>query len=66
MAKIQTAPSKIGKVLSKGDNKVTLSKEEHNNYRSGVGNILHMMHCSRPGILNPVCECLMTMSCTME
>ena len=31
--KYPTTPAKTGRVICKGDNKVTLSKEEHNTYK---------------------------------
>ena len=36
-------PAKPGKVIIKGGNKVTVSKEDHHTYRLGVGKMLHMM-----------------------
>ena len=64
--KYPMTPSEPGKLLSKGENKVTVSKEEQKTYISGVGKMLHMIHWSRPDILNPICERLMMMSFTME
>ena len=52
--KYPTTPAKTGRVICKGDNKVTLSKEEHNTYKWGVRNMLYMMRCSRTDILNVV------------
>ena len=63
--KYPMTPSEPGKLLSKGENKVTVSKEEQKTYISGVGKILRMMRWSRPDILNSVRECSMVMSCTM-
>ena len=59
-------PAKPGKVLSKRENKVTVSKEEQKTCRSRVGKMLHMMRWSRPDILNAVRECSMMRSWTME
>ena len=58
-------PSKTGKALSKGENKVTVSKEEHKSYISVVRKMFHTMRWSRLDILNSVRECSMMMSCTM-
>ena len=59
-------PDKTGKVLSKGENKVSVSKEEQKTYISGIGKMLHMMKWSIPDILNSIRKCLMIMICTME
>ena len=57
--------SEPGKVLSKGYNKVSVSKEEQTTYRSAIGKMLRMMLWSIPDIISDVRECLMMMSCTM-
>ena len=59
-------PDKTGHVLSNGENKVAVSKEEKKTYISGIGKMLHMMQWSIPDILNYVRKCVMMMSCTME
>ena len=50
-------PVKPGKLIIKVENKVTVSKEEQNIYRSGVGKMLHMMRWLIPDIINVVHEC---------
>ena len=52
--KYPMTPDKPGKVLIKGQNKITVFKEEQKIYISGVGKMLHMMHWSRPDILNAI------------
>ena len=63
--KVPMTQAETRKVLSKGDNKVSLSKEDQNTYILGVGKMLHMMRWSRPDILNTVCEHSMIIICTM-
>ena len=55
--KYPMTPVKPGKLIIKVENKVTVSNEEQNTYRSGVGKMLHMMRWLRPDIINVVNEC---------
>ena len=64
--KVPKTPAEPGSVLSKGENKNTVSKERHTFFRKGVGKMLHMMRWTRPDILNSTRECSMMMNCTME
>ena len=56
-SKYTMTSAKPGKVLSKRENKVTVSKEEQKTCRSRVGKMLHMMRWLRPDIINVVNEC---------
>ena len=59
-------PLEANKTLEKIEPQQSLSEKEKRYFRSGVSKLLHLMHWSRPEVMNPVSELYRQISSPVE